>query len=107
MSRVHRIGINHDRFLRSNKHSGPGVQVGVVDGLGQPERHLIRDQVNRIQIFELVLSAESDDEVVGLPANLWSFCQPSRTESENSDYVLRGKKACVRCAELSIGIESQ
>ena len=45
--------------------------------------------------------------VVGLPANLWSFCQPSRTESENSDYVLRGKKACVRCAELSIGIESQ
>jgi hypothetical protein len=48
-----------------------------------------------------------DSLVVGLPANLWSFCQPSRTESENSDYVLRGKKACVRCAELSIGIESQ
>jgi hypothetical protein len=65
------------------------------------------------QIFEKLINKNAINRwtplaiVVGLPANLWSFCQPSRTESENSDYVLRGKKACVRCAELSIGIESQ
>jgi hypothetical protein len=45
--------------------------------------------------------------VVGLPGDFGSFCQPDSTESENSDYVLRDKKACVRCAELSIGLESQ
>ncbi len=44
--------------------------------------------------------------VVGSPGDFGSFRQPSSTESENLDYVLRGKKACVRCAELSIGLES-
>ncbi len=38
--------------------------------------------------------------VVGSPGDFGSFCQPNSTESENLDYVLRGKKACVRCAEL-------
>ncbi len=38
--------------------------------------------------------------VVGSPGDFGSFCQPNRTESENLDYVLRDKKACVRCAEL-------
>ncbi len=36
--------------------------------------------------------------VVGSPGDFGSFRQPKRTESENLDYVLRGKKACVRCA---------
>ncbi len=45
--------------------------------------------------------------VVGLPGDFGSFCQPDSTESENSDYVLRDKKACVRCAKISIGLESQ
>jgi hypothetical protein len=36
--------------------------------------------------------------VVGSPGDFGSFRQTNRTESENLDYVLRGKKACVRCA---------
>jgi hypothetical protein len=38
--------------------------------------------------------------VVGSPGDFGSFCQPNSTESENLDYVLRGKKACVRCAKI-------
>ena len=41
-----------------------------------------------------------EDLVVGLPGDFGSFCQPDSTESENSDYVLRGKKACVKRADF-------